>query len=331
MVVTNAVARGMTRRYQAGRRVRYVRSVALPRVWLVPGGRAWSYDFTAQALAQHLANRFELRIAYSDTMDELLGWPADLIVDFWWKGKLQVQFGKRVVKQVSSHRWSQGRYHRMTTGLMARKFLRPAGGVAVPSKRLHDELTILRNPCSLPPIDLCPKGFHPERMGDYDMRGGPLVVGWAGNASAPDKNVPVLLTAEPNMRIADRCLTQGEMGDFYNSIDVITCASVAEGDPRPLIEGMACGCFPVVVNVGIVPELVRDGDNGLIVKGTAQSFSEAFRWCREHIDYVRAAGRRNALELAQTRTWAVTSQAWGDTFAAAIDRAERREAANAHR
>jgi glycosyltransferase involved in cell wall biosynthesis len=301
--------------------MRYRRDVALPKVWLVPGGRAWSYDFTAHALVQHLSDRFEIRVAYADTIDELDHWSADLVVDFWWKGKLERRFGQQTMKQVSSHRWSQGRYHRLTTKLMARKHLSNAGWIAVPSLRLEQELNRQRGHTKLPPVSVCPKGFHPDLMGDYGARRGPLAIGWAGNATAVDKNVPLLLQADPSMRVADRCLTQGEMGDFYNSIDVITCASVAEGDPRPLIEAMACGCFPVVVDVGIVPELVRDGDNGLIVQRTPEAFAAAFQWCRDNIDYVREAGRRNARELAATRTWAVTSRSWGDAFSSAIERA----------
>lgn len=305
--------------------MRYRRVVALPKVWLVPGGRAWSYDFTAQALVKHLSDRFEFRVAYSDTMDDLRKWEADLVVDFWWKGRLEIQYGRRTLKQLSSHRWSQGRYHRMNTKLMVRKHLSNAGWIAVPSQRLASILDRQALHIKVPPVTICPKGFHPETFFDADYRRGPLTIGWAGNAKATDKNVPILLQAAPDMRLADRCLTQGEMPDFYNSIDVITCASVAEGDPRPLIEGMACGCFPVMVDVGIVPELVRHGDNGLIVDCTPEAFAKAFQWCRENIDHVRAAGRRNARELAASRTWAHTSRAWGDAFAAAIERASEYE------
>ena len=65
------------------------------------------------------------------------------------------------------------------------------------------------------------------------------------------------------------------MARFYNSIDVICVASTAEGDPLPLVEGMACGCFPVCVDVGIVPELVQSGVNGLIVDRTPAAFRAA--------------------------------------------------------
>lgn len=283
------------------------------RVTLVPYLPGWSYDLTAQALAEHLEHRFDFRILHQSNLARMSD-KTDLIVDFWWKGTFHRRFRRRVLKQVSSHRWHQERYGALDAAGLIARHLAKVGGVLVPSVRLRDELAAAEH------VTLCPKGFHPETFGDYDKRSGDLVVGWAGAAEASDKNVGLLVEAWPAIRLADRCLTQGEMPDFYNGIDVITVASNAEGDPRPLIEGMACGAFPVTVDVGIVPELVRHGDNGLIVERTPQAFADAFAWCRANLDYVRAAGRRNAVEMLSTRTWAKVAPLWGDAFDAAIER-----------
>jgi glycosyltransferase involved in cell wall biosynthesis len=286
------------------------------RVWLVPYLKGWSYDLTAQALVKHLSHRFEFRVSHTDSTHRVNIKDADLVVDFWWKGLLHKRFGRRVVKQVSSHRWNhQERYGQMSAEKLIRGHLQKTGGVLVPSVRLHTELA------EAPFVALCPKGFHPETFGDYDMRGGDLTIGWAGAATATDKNVGILTTAAPDLRMADRCLTQEEMPDFYNGLDVIACASTAEGDPRPLIEGMACGCFPVTTDVGIVPDLVRHGDNGLVVERTPEAFAQAFQWCRENLEYVRWAGSQNALDMLKKRTWAHVAPAWGDAFDAAIGRA----------
>lgn len=282
------------------------------RVALIPHTRDWSYDFTAKALVQHLSGEFELSVFYSDTLDQLNYRSLDLIVDFWWRSASEKRFGARVVKQVSTHRWTQPKYGELTAQALIDGHLRRAGGVFVPSQRLMGELV------GAPHLTLGPKGFHPETFGDAGDRRGGLAVGWAGNATAKDKRLPTIQAAWPELRIAST-LTQQEMPGFYNSIDVITCASDAEGDPRPLIEGMACGCFPVTVDVGIVPELVRHGENGLIIERSA--FRDALQWCARNVDYVRAAGRRNAEEMARTRTWRQSSAAWGAAFRAAIARA----------
>lgn len=284
------------------------------RIALVPHTRAWSYDFTAQALVQHLSDRFEFQVFYSDQLDTLDYRSVDLIVDFWWRSGLVRRFKERVLRQVSTHRWAREKYGCLSATELIDGYLRRSGGVLVPSRRLMGELT------GAPYLTLAPKGFHPETFYDRGQRSGPLVVGWAGNASAPDKRLSLIRWAYSQLKVAST-LTQEQMPGFYNSIDVITCASDAEGDPRPLIEGMACGCFPVTVDVGIVPELVRHQENGLIVERTPEAFREAFQWCRENLDQVRAAGRRNAEEMLATRTWARASQAWGNAFAQAIERA----------
>jgi glycosyltransferase involved in cell wall biosynthesis len=287
------------------------------RIALVPHTRDWSYDFTAQALVRHLD--CEISVFYGDMLDDLNYRQLDLIVDFWWRGGLDRRFKQRVVKQVSSHRWARDKYGNLDARALIDGHLRKAGGVLVPSRRLAAELA------AASPV-VCPKGFHPETFGDEGGRRGPLVIGWVGNAGAHDKRLDVLLDACPDLRAAGPgtpigTLSQSEMPAFYNSIDAIACASDAEGDPRPLIEGMACGCFPVTVDVGIVPELVRHGDNGLIVERTPQAFAAAFQWCRDNVEQVRAVGRRNAVEMLATRTWAHVAPVWGAAFAAAIDRA----------
>ncbi len=290
--------------------------MSLPRVWLVPYLPGWSYDLTAQALVRHLSHRFEMRVCHQGNLDQLFDWEADIIVDFWWKGTIRRNH-RVVLKQVSSHRWEADRYGAMHALSLTNRHLVHHAGIAVPSKRLLDRLATVQNP-KKPRAHLCPKGFHPEQLGDYGMRRGELTVGWAGAADAVDKRVDIIRRAAPAARIADRCLTQGEMADFYNGLDVITVASDAEGDPRPLIEGMACGCFPVVTDVGIVPELVQHGVNGLIVEQSAQAFADAFAWCQANIEQVRAAGARNAQKMLATRTWKQVAEQWGDAIDAAL-------------
>ena len=159
------------------------------------------------------------------------------------------------------------------------------------------------------------------RSGEFGLRRertGPLRIGWAGNQDDSCKGLYDIL--EPaagdayEIVIAGGDVDPAQMGEFYNSIDVLCVASTAEGEPLTLIEGMACGVFPVVVDVGIVPELVRDGENGLIVERSAAAFRAAFQWCASHLDEVRAAGRENAQSLLATRTWDAVARYWREVF-----------------
>lgn len=278
----------------------------------------WSYDTAAKALQRELRGRHEIRIAYSYSLmnGEMNSWPADLYVDMWWHGAIRKTHAP-VLKQISSHRWSQTRWRGLSATNMLQRYAKDCS-VIVPSVRLQRLLT-KHDPVPARSIALGPKGFEPSVCMDQRRRNGrDMRIGWAGNADAADKHVEVLRAAAPGMLVADRCLTQGEMGDFYNDLDVFVIASRAEGDPRTLIESMASGCFPVTTDVGIVPELVRDGIDGLVVERTPEAFTLALDWCRGHLDFVRTAGRANAERMLEQRTWSQVAPCWSMAFDAAI-------------
>jgi hypothetical protein len=91
-----------------------------------------------------------------------------------------------------------------------------------------------------------------------------------------------------------------------------------------LLEGMAAGCFPVCADAGIVPELVRDGENGLIVRErTIAAFRSAFEWCELHVDEVRRAGRENAALIHRQRNWELCAENFKNVFLETLAYASR--------
>jgi hypothetical protein len=288
------------------------------RVLLVPYTRDWSYDVVAKSVARHLGD--EARVCYDAEEARADRW-ADVILDMWWRGELHRTHGRRVVKQVASHRWAVRVVNRWTPRSLLE--LRSSGILAVPSLRLHRIFTaVAKEPRD---VFMAPKGFDPELFSDAGARRGELTFGWAGNASHKDKRLDILRAAEPAIRIADRDRPHDAMPAFYNGLDVFALPSDAEGDPKVLIEAMACGCFPVACDVGIVPELVRHRHNGLIVARSAAAFREAFAWCRANASTVREAGAENARTMRETRTWEHVAPAWRDMFES-VSRASRRDA-----
>lgn len=134
-----------------------------------------------------------------------------------------------------------------------------------------------------------------------------MIVGWAGYGPDSGKGFKDILEPACRDRYAFKAalgnVPRSGMNDFYNSLDVIAIASVHEGQPMPLIEGMAAGCFPITVDVGIVPEVIRHKENGYIVEGrTIEGFRRAFRWCEHNLDYVRAAAEQNSSYIRDHRS-----------------------------
>lgn len=73
-----------------------------------------------------------------------------------------------------------------------------------------------------------------------------------------------------------------QMVDWYNDASYWLCPSFSEGAPSMLFESMACGCVPIITNVGNVPEIISHGDNGLIVHRDPKSVIAAVRYAKEH-------------------------------------------------
>ena len=66
--------------------------------------------------------------------------------------------------------------------------------------------------------------------------------------------------------------------EFLGSLDVFVMPTYFEGLPMSLLETMGYGVVPVVTQVGSIPTVVKDGENGLFVKvKDVQSIVEAIR------------------------------------------------------
>lgn len=54
---------------------------------------------------------------------------------------------------------------------------------------------------------------------------------------------------------------------YYRALDLYLITSRAEGGPKPLLEAMACGIPVVTTPVGMVVDLVKDGQEALVGDG----------------------------------------------------------------
>lgn len=283
-----------------------------PRVLLLVDRRNWAYDTAAQAIAKRLADEFQFRIAYVRENPDLSEWAFDLIYVFFWGETYHQKFvsdPRRVLKEISSHRWAtEAAYGRLTAEHAAARYLSDAGTLTATSRRLQSAFSPFRQ------VHWCPNGFEATLFTPGAERTGPLRIGWAGNCHDPCKGlIDVLQPAagrDFELLLANGDLDAAAMAKFYRSIDVLCVASTAEGEPLTLVEGMASGVFPVVVDVGIVPELVRHREDGLIVSRDPAAFRAAFQWCRLNVARVRAAGAANSRRLATQRRWEDVAVYW---------------------
>jgi hypothetical protein len=95
--------------------------------------------------------------------------------------------------------------------------------------------------------------------------------------------------------------TLPEMAAWYNTGSYILCASIAEGTPNPILEGMSCGCVPVSTLVGNICEFGHEGENCIIAEGTVESFVEKLERARK----MREELSENA--IATMKSWSYGS------------------------
>ncbi|HZF60274.1 MAG TPA: glycosyltransferase [Desulfovibrio sp.] len=296
-----------------------------PKILILADKPGWAYDLSAQSLKKHLGDEFDITVAYVCDQPDLSTFPYDIVHVCWWGETYHIPFTRphQVVKEISSHRWQEdGPYGPKSPKEFCKEYLADAGVVVATSKKLQQLINPVR------PCFLTPNGFD-ERICESGEHSGPLTIGWAGNAADQCKGLQdIILPAAQGLfelQIAPGNLSFEEMCCFYAKLDILCVASTYEGEPLTLLESMAAGCFPICTDVGIAPELIRNGENGLIVPRTAEAFRNAFHWCAEHKDKVRAAGRKNSMDTQKGRSWAQMKGAWRRAWKTALEASREHE------
>ena len=290
-------------------------TISRPRILLYCDRRGWAYHTTAVQLKHHLRDRYDFDICFAEDKPAFDETAYDLIYVFWWAERwhlAHISQQNKIIKEISSHRWQhQEEFGRLAADEAAQRWMNDAQSLVATSRRLQNEFEHAGKPVYRYPLGIDPQLFFlAERAKDS------LSVGWAGNPADPAKRLrEILLPAcgdQFKLKLADGNTAWEEMPSFYRSIDVIAISSVGEGTPLPLLEAMACGCFPISTDVGVAPEVIEHGKNGLIVEPTVEAFANALDWCNNHLDDVRRAGAENAALIRSSRTWWHSAQQFSE-------------------
>ncbi len=63
-------------------------------------------------------------------------------------------------------------------------------------------------------------------------------------------------------------LPHAQMADVFRRAQIVVSPSIHDGTPNSLLEGMACGCFPVAGDLESIREWITYGENGLLTDAT---------------------------------------------------------------
>lgn len=153
------------------------------------------------------------------------------------------------------------------------------GGIQSDTFFPEDDGWKLRAELNIPvdaPVIINPRGFRAYVRNDLFFRAIPsvlqerpnaifLCVALADNADA-EKWVEQLGIAD-NVRLLPS-VNRERMADLFRLAQVTVSFSMHDGTPNTLLEGMACGCFPVAGDIESVREWITNGVNGLLCNPT---------------------------------------------------------------
>ena len=80
-----------------------------------------------------------------------------------------------------------------------------------------------------------------------------------------------------NIRWLPRAEDNTAMAKLYNQAQMLVCASTVEGGPRVTVEAMACGVPVISTPVGIMPEIITDGENGFLSGWDSDEIAQKIR------------------------------------------------------
>ena len=90
-------------------------------------------------------------------------------------------------------------------------------------------------------------------------------------------------------------IPHAEMCDVFRRAQLVVSPAIHDGTPNSLIEGMACGCFPVAGDLESIREWITNGQNGLLMNpNDPQSIADAILLGLEREDLRRNAAGLNA-------------------------------------
>jgi glycosyltransferase involved in cell wall biosynthesis len=305
---------------------------ARPRVLCIVDRPDWAHDRKTRALTAALAGQYQLVTRYRSDVSATDIDGADLVLVYYWLviaqlPRLKHAFTRardRLMIGVCSEYELEGAWRR--PGLRMLATLPRAIFANNFSLTKQVEATLGRE------VFYTPNGVDTAffRPPSAPPPAGRLRVGWAGslaNQSSVHRGVrefiapAAALVDGVELSLAareDRWRTLDEMLAFYQSLDVYVCASRSEGTPNPCLEAAACGLPIVTTPVGNMPELIREGENGLFVSRSVDGIAAAFRRLRDD-PALRVRMGRAARASVAAWDWCHQAPRYTEMFRAVLD------------
>jgi hypothetical protein len=122
-------------------------------------------------------------------------------------------------------------------------------------------------------------------------------------------------------------LKTSALPQFYSSLDAYLVTSRVEGGPVTVLESMACGTPVVATRVGLVPEVIKDGQNGVSTAvDDAMALAEGLVRLYREPDLRARMGSDARQLMEQTRNWTAALAPLAECYSGLAVNSPKREA-----
>jgi glycosyltransferase involved in cell wall biosynthesis len=153
------------------------------------------------------------------------------------------------------------------------------------------------------PVIINPRGFRAYVRNDSFFKAIPLVLAKRPDAkficsSMQGQAQAIQWTKELNIEHAvtlNPPVSHTEMAEIFRRAQIVVSPSIHDGTPNSMLEGMACGCFPIAGDLESIREWITPNHNGLLVNSNdPQSIADAILLGIEREDLRLEAAGLNA-------------------------------------
>jgi glycosyltransferase involved in cell wall biosynthesis len=158
------------------------------------------------------------------------------------------------------------------------------------------------------PVIINPRGFRAYIRNDMFFKAIPLVLqkypqakfifsSMQGEAQAiqwiKELNIEHAVTLNPPV-------AHTQMAEIFRAAQIVASPSIHDGTPNTLLEGMACGCFPIAGDLESIREWITHGENGLLFDANdPQSIAEAILMALKNEDLRHVAAGLNTKVISE--------------------------------
>ena len=301
--------------------------------------RHWAGPLTLPGAARRLKRILDsvrpemvhaMRIPYEGMLAALAEPPMPLLISIWGNDftlhapstPLMRYFTRRAMQQANALHADCQRDLRLATqwgfdSAKASMVLPGNGGVRM------DVFHPPTHPAALPWV-INPRGFRNYVRNDTFFKSIPLVLKKVPQARFLCPNMAGETQVQSwidNLGVADMvellpAQSQTQMADLFRRCQVLVSPSTHDGTPNTLLEGMACGCYPVAGDLESIREWITPGVNGqLIDPSEPQALAQAIIEALENIHLREAAARHNLALIARQAAYDRCMQRAGEFYA----------------